>query len=105
MSADQQKKSPPRGGRWTVLATPGDVQRLFRYLILQVKADTIDQKKAGLMGQLGIYLLKSMQVGAESELLRRLDAIEAVLASDAFRTWRATNGYGQEGHYHPTGER
>jgi hypothetical protein len=69
----QKNESPPRGGHWSRLATPGDVQRYLRWLILQMKADKIDTRKAGVMGQLGLYLLKTLEV---SDLEARLGELE-----------------------------
>jgi len=77
MASGQQKKDhPPRGGTWTKLESAGDVRRFLRWLILQTKADKLDVKKAGVMGQLGLYLLKSLET---SDLEARLAAIEKTL--------------------------
>src|SRR5215210_7416920 len=65
--------SPPRGGHWQKLETSGDVRRFLRWLILETKADKIDTRKAGVMGQLGIYLLKSIEVAV---LAAQVEALE-----------------------------
>lgn len=76
MPAGQQKKDTPPGGRWTQLETPGDVRRFLRWLILQTKADKVEVRKAGVLGQLALYLLKSLEV---SDLSDRMAKIEAAL--------------------------
>jgi hypothetical protein len=71
------KDIPPRGGNWSKLETPGDVRRFLRWLILQTKEDKIDTRKAGVLGQLGLYLLKSIEVATivaqVASLEQRLD--------------------------------
>jgi hypothetical protein len=76
MPSEQQKNRPPQGGRWARLETPGDVRRFLKWLILQTKSDKVDLKKAGVLGQLGINLLKAM---GESDLEARIAAIEKAL--------------------------
>jgi|SRR5215813_2581334 len=95
MVGEQRKRGAPKGGRWTALQTQGDAQRFFRWLILEVKADRMDLKKAAVLGQLGTYLLKSMMDTTESDLQRRLAEVEAALDSEAFHAWRNSNGYSQ----------
>jgi hypothetical protein len=74
MASSQQKNAtPPGGGSWSKLETPGDVRRFLRWLILQTKTDKIDTRKAGVMGQLGLYLLKTLEV---SDLEARLAELE-----------------------------
>ena len=61
------------------------MRRFLKWLILKIKDDTIDLKKAGVMGQLALYLLKAMGEGAiafftkpfDDEAL--LDSVRAVL--------------------------
>jgi hypothetical protein len=69
----QKKSTPPRGGSWSKLESPGDVRRYLRWLILQTKTDKVDVRKAGVMGQLGLYLLKTLEV---SDLEARLSEME-----------------------------
>jgi hypothetical protein len=76
MPSIQQKKGDPRGGRWTKLESTGDVARLLRWLILQTKADKIDAKKASVMGQLALYLMKALET---SDLEARLATLERAL--------------------------
>lgn len=73
-----EKKSTPPGGRWTRLETPGDVRRYLKWLILETKADRLDVKKAGVLGQLGLYLLKTIEV---SNLAARVAEMEQQIAS------------------------
>jgi hypothetical protein len=74
MASPQQKNdTPPGGGNWSKLETPGDVRRYLRWLILQTKTDKVDVRKAGVMGQLGLYLLKTLEV---SNLEVRLTDLE-----------------------------
>ena len=58
----QHKNDPLRGARWEDLATPGDIQRYLRWIILQTKADKMDVRKASIMGQLGLYMLRVLEV-------------------------------------------
>lgn len=68
-----EKKNTPPGGQWSRLATPGDVRRYLRWLILQTKADKMDTRKAGVMGQLGLYLLKTLEVSTLEDRLADLE--------------------------------
>jgi hypothetical protein len=72
-SSRQKNDTPPRGGNWSKLETPGDVQRYLRWLILQTKADKVDVRKAGVMGQLGLYLLKTLEVSTLATQLADLE--------------------------------
>jgi hypothetical protein len=86
MASQQHKNGTPRGGgNWSKLATPGDVQRYLRWLILQTKADKMDTRKASVMGQLGLYLLKTLEVSdlaaQVAEMEKRLDN-EAAAVTD-----------------------
>jgi len=72
-STKQKNDTPPRGGNWTKLESPGDVRRYLRWLILQTKADKVEVRKAGVMGQLGLYLLKTLET---SDLEARLVEME-----------------------------
>jgi hypothetical protein len=56
-----KKMTPPQGGTWARLESPGDVRHYMRWLILQTKVDKVDVRKASVMGQLGLYLLKAME--------------------------------------------
>jgi len=47
-------------GRWQDLDTVGDVKRFLRWAILSVRAGKLDNKTAGVLGQLGLYLLKAI---------------------------------------------
>jgi hypothetical protein len=79
MATARQKNDAPRGGRWSKLETPGDVRRFLRWVILQTKADKLDVKKANCLGQLGVSILRAMEV---STLEERQAAIERALAED-----------------------
>lgn len=76
MSEIQKKKGTPPGGSWTKLETPGDVRRFLRWLILSTKNGKTDAKKAGVLGQLAIYMLKAME---DSTLEQRIRDIERLL--------------------------
>jgi hypothetical protein len=50
----------------------------LRWLILQTKADKVDVRKASVMGQLGLYLLKALETSDfESRLAKIEQALEA----------------------------
>lgn len=71
------KPSTPQGGRsrgWRKLETAGDVQRFIRLLILETKAGRLDVKKAAVLGQLSLYLLKTIEVGEFEERVLALEA-------------------------------
>jgi hypothetical protein len=84
MASSQHKNdTPPGGGNWSKLETPGDVRRYLRWLILQTKADKVDVRKAGVMGQLGLYLLKTLEVSNFEGRLARIErALQAVEVAD-----------------------
>ena len=73
MAIPKETNMPPGGGKWSKLETVGDVRRYLRWLILQAKIDKMDVRKASVMGQLGLYLLKTLEA---SEFEARLDALE-----------------------------
>lgn len=81
-SSHHKNDTPPRGGNWTKLESPGDVRRYLRWLILQTKADKLDTRKAGVMGQLGLYLLKTLEASdfatRITEMERRLEHSETI---------------------------
>jgi hypothetical protein len=60
-------------GKWSDLATPGDVRRCLRWVILGTASDKLDVRKAGVMGQLCLYMLKAIEM---ETLTDRLAAIE-----------------------------
>jgi hypothetical protein len=66
------------------------VRRYLRWLILQTKADKIDTRKAGVMGQLGLYLLKSMEV---ADLETRLSKIERNLEIERINNGIPNNSF------------
>lgn len=77
-------------GKWSDLATVGDVRRCLRWTLLGVATDTLDTKKAGVMANICGYLLKSLELEMLSDRLaeieRRLDHAEpaqGVLSYDA----------------------
>ena len=73
----QAKIESPQGGRsrgWQKLKTAGDVQRFLRFLILETKAGRIDVKKAAVLGQLGCYILRAVEVADLEERILRLEA-------------------------------
>lgn len=71
-------RSTPQGGRsrsWRKLSTVDDVRLFLRQLILQTKAaGPLDTKKAAVLGQLALYLLKTIEVGELEERILRLEA-------------------------------
>jgi hypothetical protein len=77
MAITRQKKSTPKGGNWSDLETVGDVKRFLRWLILSTTTDKMETKKSSVLGQLSLYLLKTMEVSDMearlADLERRLD--------------------------------
>jgi|GEM_PF-2629198 len=77
MATTQRKiGTPPGGGNWAKLENAGDVRRFLRWCILQTKADKLDTRQAGVLGQLGLYLLKTLEA---SDFEHRLERIEHAL--------------------------
>lgn len=86
------KIGPLRGvGEWKQLETAGDVRRFLAWCIHGVREQSLDPKTAAIMGQLGSFLLKAVEV---AELESRLEKIERTLevedrharAGGSFRT-------------------
>jgi hypothetical protein len=73
MSDKQNFDSPRRAGVWENLETVGDVKRFFRWCILSVRDGSLDTKKGSCLGQLGLYLLKTIEAG---DFEKRLDDVE-----------------------------
>jgi hypothetical protein len=71
----KKKLGNPQGvSEWQTLATAADVRRFLRWCILSVRAQTLDAKVAATLGQLGCYLVKTIEVG---DIESRLEALEA----------------------------
>ena len=72
--ATVKKLGNPTGvGEWRDLATPADVKRLFKWLILSIRGQTIPPQTAAIMAQIGAYLLKGIET---ADLAERLTALE-----------------------------
>ena len=69
--ARKEKLGTLRGVKeWQNLDSAGDVKRLLRWLILSIRNQTIDPKVAAVMGQLGAFLLKTVETtDLENQLL------------------------------------
>ena len=69
--ARKEKLGDLRGVKaWQNLDSAGDVKRLLRWLILSIRNQTIDPKVAAVMGQLGAFLLKTVETtDLENQLL------------------------------------
>jgi hypothetical protein len=75
--ATQKKLGTPQGvGQWKALETAGDVKRFIRWCILSVRDQSLDARTAGVLGQLGCYLLKAVET---ADLEARLAVIENAL--------------------------
>jgi hypothetical protein len=75
--ARQTKLGGVRGVKeWQNLASAGDVRRFLRWLILSMRDHTLDAKDAAVMGQLGSYLLKTLEA---SDFEDRIERIERAL--------------------------
>ncbi len=69
-----EKLGTPQGVRqWQKLESVGDVKRFLRWCILSVRDQTLDARTAGVLGQLGCYMLKAIEV---SDFERRLEDVE-----------------------------
>lgn len=67
----QKRDAPIFVGRWKKLDTAGDVKRFLRQIILQAYADKMPAKKAHILGQLGLFMLKAIEVAdLEGQLLQ-----------------------------------
>lgn len=60
-------------GQWKALENVGDVKRFLRWVILSVRSQTMDAKTAGVLGQLGCYLLRAIE---GNDLEKRMEALE-----------------------------
>jgi hypothetical protein len=70
----RQNLEAPKGiGEWTNLDTVGDVKRFLRWLVLSTGGDKMESKKSSVLGQLSLYLLKTMEV---SDMEARLNEME-----------------------------
>jgi hypothetical protein len=74
MAIPREKNDTPRGAdNWADLETTGDVKRFLRWLILGTATDKIDTKKSAVLGQLSLYLLRTLEV---SDIEARLADLE-----------------------------
>lgn len=73
--ASNQGNSGKTGGRdWQALATIGDVRRMLRFCILEVKRGRMSTRKANCLGFLGSHLITCIET---EELERRITQLEA----------------------------
>lgn len=74
----RQRKLGDRGGvrEWQALNSVGDVRRFLRWVILSTRNQTLDVKAAGVFSQLGMAMLKTVEVEAVE---RRLADLERTL--------------------------
>lgn len=74
-SAKNKAKTNATGGMdWQALETVGDVRRMFRFCILEVKRGRLSPKKSNAMVYAGSYILASFET---EEFERRLAQLEA----------------------------
>lgn len=74
-SANHKAKTTTTGGMdWQALATIGDVRRMLRFCILEVKRGRMNTRKANCMGFLGSHLITCIET---EELERRIADLEA----------------------------
>ncbi|MGH7961895.1 MAG: hypothetical protein ACRERD_08730 [Candidatus Binatia bacterium] len=92
----QQKSGPLRGvGAWKNLESAGDCKRFFRWCILALKDGKLDRQTASILGQLGTYLLRTIE---GHELERRIETLEQAAATVTVQeqgkgtVWGPTNG-------------
>jgi len=74
LANQKEKKSTPGGLDWQALETVGDVRRMFRFCILEVKRGRLSPKKSNAMVYAGSYILASFET---EEFERRLAQLEA----------------------------
>lgn len=67
------KTNTPGGMDWQALETVGDVRRMFRFCILEVKRGRLSPKKSNAMVYAGSYILASFET---EEFERRLAKLE-----------------------------
>lgn len=78
--ATQKKLGTLRGvGQWKQLESAGDVKRFLAWCIHSVRDQSLDAKTAAIMGQLGSFLLKAVEV---SEIETRMHKIERSLEAE-----------------------
>jgi hypothetical protein len=76
-----------RARPWRRLDTPADCKRFIAFLIRETKSGRIDVKKAAVLGQLALYLIKAIEVSDLAERIARLEG-EAAPPSIEDRTIR-----------------
>jgi len=73
--ASNQGNAGRTGGRdWQALATIGDVRRMLRFCILEVKRGRLSTKKANCMGFLANQLINCIEVEEFESRLAKLEA-------------------------------
>lgn len=72
--AHKAKTGTPGGLDWQALATIGDVRRMLRFCILEVKRGRMSTRKANCLGFLGSHLITCIET---EELERRIAQLEA----------------------------
>lgn len=73
----KEKLGTLRGvGQWKRLESAGDVRRFLAWCIHSIRDQTLDPKTAAIMGQLGSFLLKAVEV---SDLEGRMARLEHAL--------------------------
>lgn len=73
-ASNKAKTNTPGGFDWQALATIGDVRRMLRFCILEVKRGRMNTRKANCMGFLGSHLITCIET---EELERRIAQLEA----------------------------
>ena len=85
-------------GEWRNLSNAGDTKRLLRWLILSIRNQTIDPKVAAIMGQLAVFLLKTVETAdLETQLQVLQTRIEALQQNGIIRggQWTANGQPGR----------
>jgi hypothetical protein len=100
----QQNQRTPQGGTiedWEKLSTVGDVRRFLRWLILQAKDEHIDRQLAAVLGQLGCYVLKALEMGGLDAGIAKREQLMVRQHGDSGALRPGSNGNGSD---HPQTE-
>ena len=78
VAKNQRKSATPQGGdvsEWEQLGTPGDCRRFLRWVIIEAKDGRVDRQLAAVLGQLGCYVLKTLEAGDLSVRIAKLEQL------------------------------
>ena len=78
----KKKLGTPQGvSQWKNLETAGDVRRFLAWCVHSVRGQSLDTRAAGVLGQLGVYLLKALTHEREDALRTEIERLLDYTAS------------------------